>query len=302
MSWGRSSGRYSRGGWGGFAPYVTQAERMRQAEKARAALLKKKGADIQPVLVEGRAIARTWWGTAWTQNLERYADYSNRLPRGRSYVRNGSVLDLKIAATAITAIVAGSRPTPYDVTIKIKPLARPVKQALMARSRAALDSMQSLLSGEFPAELKEFFLAAGTGLFPAPQEIEFSCSCPDWASMCKHVAATLYGVAVRLDEKPELFFVLRGITIDDFVGQMVKRESEKLLRKAKSKSGRVIEAEAGDVAKLFGIAMDGGPAPANPAPPVATPVPARKGTKPARKQSKKQPRSKAKGKGKRLSA
>ncbi len=252
MSW-----RYRRRdyGWGGFAPYVSQAEKAHLAGKAKAKLLKK-GADLQPVTLDGHAIARTWWGKAWNENLERYADYGNRLPRGRSYVRNGSVLDLKIAETAVTATVAGSRPKPYAVTIKIKPLAKNVEDALMAKSRAAMDSMQALLSGEFPAELKEAFLTEGTGLFPSPKEIEFSCSCPDWASMCKHVAATLYGVAARLDEKPELFFVLRGIKIDDFVGRMVKRESEKMLRKAESKSGRVIEAGEGDLSKLFGIAMD----------------------------------------------
>lgn len=255
MSW-----RYRSRGWGdygGFAPYVSKAKRMHQAEKARAKLLKKKGGDIQPVVLAGHAIARTWWGKAWNQNLERYADYSNRLPRGRSYVRNGSVLDLKIAATEVTAIVAGSRPKPYDVTIKIKPLVGKVEKALMARSRESMDSMQSLLAGEFPAELKESFLEKGTGLFPSPKEIEFSCTCPDWAAMCKHVAAALYGVAARLDEKPELFFVLRGIKIDDFVGRMVKRESEKMLRKAESKSGRVIAAREEDISKLFGIAMDG---------------------------------------------
>ena len=282
MSWRYRSRDY---GWGGFAPYVSRAEKMRHAEKARAKLLKKKGADIQPVVLDGHAIARTWWGKAWNQNLERYADYSNRLPRGRSYVRNGSVLDLKIAATTITAIVAGSRPKPYDITIRIKPLGKKVEQALMAKSRAALDSMQSLLSGEFPVELQESFIEKGTGLFPSPKEIEFSCSCPDWASMCKHVAAALYGIAVRLDEKPELFFVLRGIKIDDFVGQMVKRESEKMRHKAESKSGRVIEAEEGDLSKLFGIAMDGAKAPDNRMRPAELPV--RKNEKLVKKQSKK---------------
>jgi uncharacterized Zn finger protein len=243
--------------WGGFAPYVSKAQKMRRAEKARAALLKKKGGTIEPVVVNGREIARTWWGKAWNQNLERYADYDNRLPRGRSYVRDGSVLDLKITANTISALVVGSRPKPYEISIAIKPLDKKVEQALMEKSRTSLDSMQSLLSGEFPAELKESFIEKGTGLFPLPQEIKFACSCPDWASMCKHVAATLYGTAVRLDEKPELFFILRGIKMDDFVGKMVKRESAKMLKKAKVKSARVIEAKDEDISKLFGIAMDG---------------------------------------------
>lgn len=288
MSWRYRSRDY---GWGGFAPYVSKAERMRQADKARAKLLKQ-GGDVQPIVLDGHAIARTWWGKAWNQNLERYADYSNRLPRGRSYVRNGSVLDLKISATTLTALVAGSRPQPYAVTIKIKPLDRKVEQALMARSRAAMDSMQALLAGEFPPELKAAFLEAGTGLFPSPKEIEFACSCPDWASMCKHVAATLYGAAVRLDEKPELFFALRGIKIDDFVGQMVKQESAKLLRKAAAKSQRVIETEAGDLSALFGIAMDGPTPPAGEAPAAAAPAPARKRRRPASKPSAKRPQRK----------
>jgi uncharacterized Zn finger protein len=283
MSWGY---------WGGFPPYVSKAEKIRHAEKAKAALLKKKGATIEPIVLNGREIARTWWGKAWNRNLERYSDYENRLPRGRSYVRNGSVLDLKISATTIAAIVAGSRPKPYEISIHIKPLNKKVEQALMEKSRAALDSMQSLCSGEFPEELKESFLEEGTGLFPSPKEIQLSCTCPDWASMCKHVAAVLYGAAVRLDEKPELFFVLRGINMDDFVGKMVKRESEKMLRKAKAKSERVIEAGEGELSKLFGIAMDGAQIAkeGEPTAPMASPV--KKGRKPATKPSRKPVRKK----------
>lgn len=239
-----------------FPRYVPMAERIRHAEKA-AAVLRKKGVAVAPVVINGRDIARTWWGRAWNQNLERYADYGNRLPRGRSYARNGSVLDLKIAANKITSLVAGSRPKPYEISIAIKPLNKKVRQALIEKSRSSLDSMQALLSGEFPAELKESFLEKGIGLFPSPSEIEFSCSCPDWAAMCKHVAATLYGTAVRLDEKPELFFILRGIKIDDFVGKMIKRESAKMLKKAKVKSKRIIKAKDADISKLFGIDMAG---------------------------------------------
>jgi uncharacterized Zn finger protein len=265
--------------WGGFAPYVSKAHKMRRAEKARAALLKKKGATIEPVVINGREIARTWWGKAWNQNLERYADYDNRLPRGRSYVRDGSVLDLKIAANTISALVSGSRPKPYEISIAIKPLDKKVEHALMEKSRTSLDSMQSLLSGEFPAELKESFIEKETGLFPSPREIKFACSCPDWASMCKHVAAALYGTAVRLDEKPELFFILRGIKMDDFVGKMVKRESKKMLKKAKAKSARVIEAKDENISKLFGIAMDGPKVSGKKTEPAATASPAGKAGK-----------------------
>ncbi len=245
----------SYGSWGGFAPYVSKAEKIRRAEKARTAMAKK-GVKFEPVIINCREISRTWWGKAWAKNLERYADYSNRIPRGRSYVRCGAVLDLKIAPNMVTALVSGSRPQPYKINIGIKSLDKKVEKALMEKSRASLDSMQSLLSGEFPADIKDEFFKQGDGLFPSPGEIELDCSCPDWADMCKHVAAALYGAGARLDERPELFFVLRGININDFVGKMVKQESGKMLKKAKAKSERVLGGDTKDVSELFGIKMD----------------------------------------------
>jgi uncharacterized Zn finger protein len=244
------------GYWGGFPPYVSKAEKMRRAEKSKAALAKK-GIKLEPVQVRGREISRTWWGKAWSENLERYADYDNRVPRGRTYVRSGAVLDLKIAPNTITAMVSGSRSKPYEIKIGISSLDKKVERALMEKSRASLDSMQALLSGEFPSDLKDRFFKQGTGLFPSPKEIKLHCSCPDWADMCKHVAAALYGTAVRLDEKPELFFVLRGIKIDDFVGKMVKREQSKMLTRAKAKTARTINAKDDELSELFGIEMDG---------------------------------------------
>jgi uncharacterized Zn finger protein len=243
------------GYWGGFSPYVSKAEKLRKAEKTKAALAKK-GIALEPVLVNGREIARTWWGKTWSQNLERYADYENRVPRGRTYVRSGAVLDLKITPNTITAMVSGSRSKPYTIKIGISSLDKKVERALMEKSRSSLDSMQSLLSGEFPADLKDRFFKQGTGLFPSPKEIKLDCSCPDWADMCKHVAAALYGTAVRLDEKPELFFVLRGIKIDDFVGKMIKREQSKMLKKATVKTARMINAKDDELSELFGIEMD----------------------------------------------
>jgi uncharacterized Zn finger protein len=244
------------GNWGGFAPYVSKAEKLRRAEKTRTALAKK-GIKLDPVIVSGgRDIARTWWGKAWAQNLERYADFSNRIPRGRSYVRNGAVLDLKITPNTVTALVSGSQSQPYKIEVGITSLDKKVEKTLMEKSRTSLDSMQALLSGEFPSDLKDEFFKQGTGLFPSPKEIKLDCSCPDWAEMCKHVAAALYGAAVRLDEKPELFFTLRGIKVDDFVGKMVKRESEKILKKAKQKSARSIAADDSEMSELFGITMD----------------------------------------------
>jgi uncharacterized Zn finger protein len=245
------------GYWNRFPPYVSVAERrakaLRQAEK-----LRKKIAGLEPVVVTGRTIAASWWGKSWNKNLERYADYSNRIGRGRSYVCNGMVLDLKIEKGTIQAIVAGSHRKPYQVSIRIKALPAVTWKLLVKNAAGRIGSMQLLLAGQFPEELKELFFSKDQGLFPKPAEISFDCSCPDWASMCKHVAATLFGVGARLDSAPELFFTLRGVSMNELVGQVAKKETEKLLTKEKVTSKRVMKTAgtgSEDIAALFGISI-----------------------------------------------
>ncbi|OQX16457.1 MAG: hypothetical protein BWK76_11565 [Desulfobulbaceae bacterium A2] len=242
-----------------YPPYVTVAEKKAKAEAARKKLAATTRGLLEPVLISGRAIAVTWWGKSWCDNLERYADYENRVPRGRSYVRSGAVLDLKIETGVITAKVSGSRAQPYTVRIELAPLAPAKAQRLREQCRSSLDSMQALLAGRFPAELREALFAKDSGMFPSPKELSFHCSCPDWASMCKHVAATLYGVGARLDERPSLFFTLRGLKVDDFVGQVVQEESERLLARADTVSERVIGGDDEDLADLFGITLEDAP-------------------------------------------
>jgi uncharacterized Zn finger protein len=241
----------------GYPPYVSKAEKIARAAKSRLKMARK-GIMLEPVIIEGRTIAKTWWGQGWVKNLERYADFSNRLPRGRSYLRNGSILDLKIEKNRVMALVSGSRETPYKIAIDIEPLSRSLESELIKKSRNSLDSMHSLLSGEFPEELKENFFKKDSGLFPSPKEIKLDCSCPDWASMCKHVAAALYGVAVLLDKKPELFFILRGIDINSFVAVVAKEETAKLLKKAEVESNRVLAGMDSDdqMGELFGISFE----------------------------------------------
>jgi uncharacterized Zn finger protein len=236
--------------WNGFPRYVSKAEKQARAEK-KLNQLKKKKQDLRPVILEGSAIARTWWGKAWNKNLERYADYSNRIGRGRSSVRCGSVLDLRIEAGEIKALVHGSRAKPYSVNIKIKDLNRNVWQEITSGCSGKLESLEELLAGKFPKALEETFMKRDRGLFPTPQELEFDCSCPDWASMCKHVAATLYGVGARLDEDPSLFFTLRGVATEDLVSKSVLGKAEDLLKKASKKSSRIIEDT--DLSSVFGI-------------------------------------------------
>jgi uncharacterized Zn finger protein len=193
-------------GWG-FKPYVSVAEKRHLAKKA-AKSLEKKGQKLNPVSVDGRSIARSFWGEAWCENLESYSDYENRLPRGRSYVRNGSVVDLQIAPGVINALVSGS--DLYRITITIKPVKQFEWKALKTECAGRVGSLMDLLQGKLSAHVMEIITRRETGLFPKPAEIMLDCSCPDWAGMCKHVAATLYGVGARLDESPELLFVLRG--------------------------------------------------------------------------------------------
>jgi uncharacterized Zn finger protein len=196
MSWG-----------GGFRPYKSVADKRRLALK-EVRSLEKIGQKLSPVCIERRAIARSFWGKAWCQNLESYCDYENRLPRGRTYVRNGSVIDLQITPGIVNALVSGS--ALYRVTIRIKPVNQIAWNALQNECAGRVGSLIDLLQGKLSAQVMQIITQRETGLFPKPCEIGMDCSCPDWAGMCKHVAATLYGVGARLDESPELLFVLRG--------------------------------------------------------------------------------------------
>lgn len=236
-----------------FPKYETVAEKKARAAK-KLEKLKKKMPAITPVVIEGTALARTWWGKAWNKNLERYADYSNRIGRGKSYVRHGAVLDLKIKGGQVTALVQGTRAKPYEVVIRISPVKKANWGQIRKKCQGELRSLPDLLAGKFPKELGEIFLAEGKGLFPTPKEISFDCSCPDWASMCKHVAAALYGIGVRLDEDPLLFFTLRQADTEELVARAVQEKTGDLLARAERKSSRVINET--DLSGLFGIDLD----------------------------------------------
>src|SRR5437763_8378163 len=171
-----------------WAPYVSVAQKRRNAQ-SEVAKLRKKGQSIEPVFIEGRKIASSFWGKAWCDNLERYSDYSNRLPRGRSYVRNGTVIDLQLAKGEVVAQVRGS--SLYKVKITIEPAAKARWKSICRDCTGSIDSLVELLQGRMAKSVMDRVCREGDGLFPAPKEIELSCSCPDWADMCQHVAATL---------------------------------------------------------------------------------------------------------------
>jgi uncharacterized Zn finger protein len=192
----------------GFRPYVTVAERQYKAARVMEKR-KKQGHAVSPVNIEGRTIAKTFWGRAWCENLEQYSDYSNRLPRGRTYVRNGSVMDLQITPGAIHAYVSGSEL--YTVTLKVAPLPKAHWKSICNDCAGAIDSLIELLQGRLSKGVTERICRQKQGLFPSPAEIKLSCSCPDWAGMCKHIAAVLYGIGARFDHQPELLFRLRAV-------------------------------------------------------------------------------------------
>jgi uncharacterized Zn finger protein len=236
----------------GFRPYVPVAERREKAAREMAKLAKK-GRAISPVAIEGRLIATTFWGKAWCENLESYSDYESRLPRGRTYVRNGSVVDLQIERGRVKATVSGSEL--YTITIEIGVLPRPRWDAICRDCAGSVGSLVELLQGKLSKNVMERVCRADDGLFPSPDEIKLGCSCPDWADMCKHVSAALYGVGARLDAKPELLFELRGVDRS----QLIASAGKDLPLTQRPVAGDRVLAED-DIGALFGIEIDSAPA------------------------------------------
>jgi uncharacterized Zn finger protein len=234
-------------GYGGWAPYVSVAQKREKAEKMLKAL-KKKGRICHPIVIEKRTIARTFWGKKWCENLENYSDYENRLPRGRTYVRNGSVIDLQITPEKISALVAGS--SVYEVAITIRPLEKSLWESILQECAGKVASLVELLQGRLSGAVMQVVTQADKGLFPTPKHISFRCSCPDSASMCKHIAATLYGVGARLDEQPELLFRLRNVNPGELIQQAVNLSVTQV---TSAPNGDLADS---DLSALFGIDMD----------------------------------------------
>lgn len=244
---GRCGLTWEKRNYGGWAPYVPVAQRRRQAVKKVAAMAKK-GEKAKPVVINGRAIATTFWGKAWCDNLESYMDYKNRLPRGRTYVRNGSVVDLKIAPGKVKALVSGS--SLYTVEISIKPVEKTRWQSVIKSCAGKIASLVELLQGKLSHGVMETVTSRDRGLFPAPQQISLKCSCPDMATMCKHVAATLYGVGSRLDNEPELLFLLRQVDHRELIA---KASTPAATFKKQTAKEKMLATD--DLGAMFGIEM-----------------------------------------------
>ena len=238
MSWGQQ-----------WEPYVSVGDKLNKAVRHAVQLAKKQKREREPVSIQGRAIAKTFWGKAWCDNLTAYQDYSNRLPRGATYVRNGSVVDLIIKPKKIEAVVAGSMP--YTVKIDISELDKNRWKAIRSECSESIDSLLDLLSGRLSDGVMKQLTDQKTGLFPSPREIRMSCSCPDYSSCCKHLAAVMYGVGARLDNQPELLFLLRGVDHQELVSQAIAAGN--LNRELSSGSGGL---DSQDLGAIFGIELD----------------------------------------------
>ncbi|MFY9343702.1 MAG: hypothetical protein WAT39_14505 [Planctomycetota bacterium] len=250
----RSRSRYGRSSsFSSWREYVPQATRRANAA-SHALRAGKDGAALAPVHVEGRAITKSFWGKAWCENLEGYSDFSNRLPRGRTYVRNGSVIDLKIGAGAIDALVSGSQV--YTVRVTIARLAAARWKELVRQCSGQITSLLDLLQGRFARGVMEVLARRDDGLFPRPRDLAFDCSCPDWAAMCKHVAAVLYGVGARFEQDPSLFFLLRQVNSEDLIAAAAGADG---LVTAPPAAASALAGE--DLGSVFGIDLDDGGGP-----------------------------------------
>lgn len=237
--------------YGGFQHQSVAARREKAEEVVRK--MQRKGEKIEPVQLEGRKIATTFWGRAWCDNLESYSDYANRLPRGRSYVLNSGVVDLKISAGKVTALVQGN--ALYKITIQIEPLSSQHWEKFKRENAGKVTNLLDLLQGKLSKDILANITGRGSGLFPSPQEIKLKCSCPDSAEMCKHVAAALYGVGARLDAKPALFFTLRGVDMQELV---VAASAGATAPLAGVEDGDALAGE--DLSALFGVEIEATPA------------------------------------------
>lgn len=237
-----------------WSAYVPVGDRRARAA-SELATRRSSGLPASAVVIAGRAIATSFWGRSWCDTMESYGDFENRLPRGRTYVRNGSVVDLQVQSGLVSAWVSGSRL--YETTVQVAPLDPARWNAMVEQHARQVSSLVDLLQGRLPASLLDALASRSSGLFPRPAELTFSCSCPDWAMMCKHVAAVLYGVGARLDHDPGLFFLLRGVEVSDLALASANVDLG---------GGFVADELAGaDLGHLFGIELDAAPPVVKPA-------------------------------------
>ena len=232
-----------------WQPYVSVGQKKANARKYAAEVAKKQKRTSQPIKIEGRKIAKSFWGKAWCDHVDSLSDYKNRLPRGRTYVRNGSVVDLVITPGKVKAIVAGSEP--YEISISIDKLDKQTWNSIKKDCSQSIDSLLDLLGGRLSDGVMERLTNGRSGCFPTSGQIEMDCDCPDGSVCCKHLAAVMYGIGSRLDSEPELLFLLRGVNQEELISQAVSKENL-----AKELQGESNDLAGEDLGAMFGIELD----------------------------------------------
>ena len=233
-----------------YGYYETKAEKKRRIDE-KLNRLRKKDPDISPVIIEGNVLAKSWWGKAWGKNLESYADFKSRLSRGKNYVKQGAVLDLKIEAGKIHSKISGSGSKIYSCEIDIEKLSDDRWQKILDHCQNEISTLDALLTGDFSEDLLELFQDKSYGLFPSPNEITFACDCPDVAYMCKHIAATLYAVGAKFDVDPLFFFELRQIESENLIQKSIEKKLENMLENVGKKTSRSMDASK--ISDVFGL-------------------------------------------------
>ena len=182
----------------------------------------------RPIRVEGGiraksqrgSIGQQWWSRRYIGVLESYG-MSGRLSRGRSYARSGQVVAFTLSSGKVTAKVQGSRPKPYDVRIGVPALTKPQWRRVEERLASQALFRAKLLAGEMPHEIEEVFADCGTPLFPDDfDDMDMSCSCPDWGMPCKHLAAVCYVLAEAFDADPFAMLAWRGRSREELLAAL----------------------------------------------------------------------------------
>ncbi|MFK7819984.1 MAG: SWIM zinc finger family protein [Planctomycetaceae bacterium] len=235
-------------GYGGYSEYVPVGVRIANAHLMAAEIAAEQGRTPEPLRANGKKLAKTFWGNAWCEHVECFSDYASRLPRGKTYLRNGSVTDFFVQPGTVEAVVAGSET--YQVSIEITKLAAKKWKTLCDACSGEINSLIDLLAGEFSDGVMQMLSDRKTGLFPSPKEMSLSCTCPDGAYLCKHAAAVLYGVGAKLDTDQALLFLLRAVDHNELVSNAVSVDN---LDKALQSDAESLDET--DLSDLFGIEL-----------------------------------------------
>lgn len=233
-----------------YGYYETKATKKRRIDE-KLDYLRKKDPNIAPLTIEGNILAKSWWGKAWGKNLESYADFKSRLSRGKNYVKEGAILDLKIEAGKVCSKISGSGSKIYTCEIHIERLSDQRLKKILEHCQNKISTLDALLTGDFSEDLLELFQDQSYGLFPSPDEISFKCNCPDVAYMCKHIAATLYGVGTKFDDDPMLFFELRQIESEHLIQKSIEKKLDNMLTNVGKKTNRTMDAS--EISDVFGL-------------------------------------------------